>query len=71
MPGGFNDVAGVQGFEPRSYGPEPHVLPLDDTPEGPRRGRDYTNKPTTVNHTEDSVILNSQFLILNSHPPPE
>ena len=26
-------MAGVQGFEPRYYGPEPHVLPLDDTPE--------------------------------------
>ena len=25
-------LAGVQGFEPRFYGPEPHVLPLDDTP---------------------------------------
>ena len=25
-------MAGVQGFEPRYYGPEPHVLPLDDTP---------------------------------------
>ena len=22
----------MQGFEPRYYGPEPHVLPLDDTP---------------------------------------
>ena len=25
-------VAGRQGFEPRFYGPEPHVLPLDDLP---------------------------------------
>ena len=25
-------VAGEQGFEPRYYGPEPHVLPLDDSP---------------------------------------
>lgn len=24
--------AGRQGFEPRYYGPEPHVLPLDDLP---------------------------------------
>ena len=32
----------------------------------PKRGRDYTNKPTTVNRTEDSVIFNSQFSILNS-----
>ena len=24
--------AGEQGFEPRYYGPEPHVLPLDDSP---------------------------------------
>ncbi|SUZ99146.1 uncharacterized protein METZ01_LOCUS52000 [marine metagenome] len=24
--------AGVQGFEPRPPGPEPGVLPLDDTP---------------------------------------
>ena len=38
MPGGFIELAGVQGFEPRSYGPEPHVLPLDDTPEGPQKG---------------------------------
>jgi len=44
---------------------------LDDTPEGPRRGRDYTNKPTPVNRTETSLILNSQFLILNSHRPPD
>jgi hypothetical protein len=26
-------VAGMQGFEPRFYGPEPHVLPLDDIPD--------------------------------------
>ena len=26
------DMAGEQGFEPRYYGPEPHVLPLDDSP---------------------------------------
>jgi hypothetical protein len=25
-------LAGEQGFEPRYYGPEPHVLPLDDSP---------------------------------------
>ena len=25
-------LAGEQGFEPRLYGPEPHVLPLDDRP---------------------------------------
>jgi hypothetical protein len=25
-------MAGEQGFEPRYYGPEPHVLPLDDSP---------------------------------------
>ena len=25
-------VAGRQGFEPRFYGPEPYVLPLDDLP---------------------------------------
>jgi hypothetical protein len=25
-------MAGRQGFEPRFYGPEPHVLPLDDLP---------------------------------------
>ena len=25
-------MAGGQGFEPRYYGPEPHVLPLDDPP---------------------------------------
>jgi hypothetical protein len=25
-------LAGVRGFEPLLYGPEPHVLPLDDTP---------------------------------------
>ncbi len=24
--------AGRQGFEPRFYGPEPYVLPLDDLP---------------------------------------
>ena len=27
----FN-YAGEQGFEPRFYGPEPYVLPLDDSP---------------------------------------
>lgn len=27
-------VVGTQGFEPRFYGPEPHVLPLDDVPTG-------------------------------------
>jgi hypothetical protein len=27
-------LAGRQGFEPRFYGPEPHVLPLDDLPPG-------------------------------------
>ncbi len=26
------EQAGGQGFEPRYYGPEPHVLPLDDPP---------------------------------------
>ena len=26
------NMAGEQGFEPRYYGPEPHVLPLDDSP---------------------------------------
>jgi hypothetical protein len=36
----------------------------------PKRGRDYTNKLTPVNLTETSLILNSQFLILNSRPPP-
>lgn len=25
-------LAGEQGFEPRFYGPEPYVLPLDDSP---------------------------------------
>lgn len=28
----MKDLAGEQGFEPRYYGPEPHVLPLDDSP---------------------------------------
>ncbi len=28
-------VAGEQGFEPRYCGPEPHVLPLDDSPAQP------------------------------------
>ena len=28
-------LAGRQGFEPRSDGPEPPVLPLDDLPTGP------------------------------------
>src|SRR5215510_12715195 len=32
MPSG--GVAGRQGFEPRFYGPEPYVLPLDDLPAG-------------------------------------
>jgi hypothetical protein len=26
------NLAGKQGFEPRFYGPEPYVLPLDDFP---------------------------------------
>lgn len=25
-------MAGEGGFEPPHYGPEPHVLPLDDSP---------------------------------------
>ena len=25
-------LAGERGFEPLLYGPEPHVLPLDDSP---------------------------------------
>ena len=25
-------MAGEQGFEPQFYGPEPYVLPLDDSP---------------------------------------
>lgn len=25
-------LAGERGFEPPLYGPEPHVLPLDDSP---------------------------------------
>ncbi len=25
-------MAGERGFEPLLYGPEPHVLPLDDSP---------------------------------------
>ncbi len=28
-------MAGEQGFEPRYYGPEPYVLPLDDSPNRP------------------------------------
>ena len=35
-PGVLIELAGVQGLEPRFYGPEPHVLPLDDTPAGTR-----------------------------------
>ena len=30
-------MAGEQGFEPRFCGPEPHVLPLDDSPAGANR----------------------------------
>jgi hypothetical protein len=26
------EMAGERGFEPLLYGPEPHVLPLDDSP---------------------------------------
>ena len=60
MPGAFNDVAGVQGFEPRSYGPEPHVLPLDDTPiETPNRGGDYINASLPVNNF--ALRANSEF----------
>ena len=29
----YNKITGRQGFEPRFYGPEPYVLPLDDLPE--------------------------------------
>ncbi len=32
---GTEGLAGRQGFEPRSDGPEPPVLPLDDLPTGP------------------------------------
>ena len=31
---GGGEVVGTQGFEPRFYGPEPYVLPLDDVPTG-------------------------------------
>ncbi len=28
----MSSLAGERGFEPPLYGPEPHVLPLDDSP---------------------------------------
>ncbi len=34
-------LAGEQGFEPRYYGPEPHVLPLDDSPADLRISSDF------------------------------
>ena len=32
-------MAGVQGFEPQLPDPESGVLPLDDTPKAPQKGR--------------------------------
>ena len=38
-------MAGVDGFEPPLHGPEPCVLPLDDTPKSGRLGPDSTLPP--------------------------
>ena len=55
MPGRcFLLLAGVQGLEPRYYGPEPHVLPLDDTPAEPRKGTGIiatAGLPSTIVHS--------------------
>ena len=42
------DLAGEQGFEPRFYGPEPHVLPLDDSPARLERTPNYSKPPETA-----------------------
>ena len=55
--------AGRQGFEPRFYGPEPHVLPLDDRPvsldklSACRPGSLIFRSPNISNRT----FLSSQF----------
>lgn len=41
-------LAGGQGFEPRFYGPEPHVLPLDDPPVGRQKGPPVRAAPLKV-----------------------
>ena len=42
-------MAGRQGFEPRFYGSEPHVLPLDDLPACANEGVVYGKGPSRVN----------------------
>ena len=43
-------LAGEQGFEPQFYGPEPYVLPLDDSPKA------LTNVEF-INNTQKSQII--------------
>lgn len=46
LPAAFRvHVAGGQGFEPRFYGPEPHVLPLDDPPVSRKRAARWAALP--------------------------
>ena len=37
-------LAGERGFEPLLYGPEPHVLPLDDSPKEMQRNNSIKEK---------------------------